>query len=212
MQTGTPGINLIRLSFSNQSADSLIDLAKKVLDSTINNPNFPDNDELIIELENSVLETERMQLTETKTSVVLALCRNNLISSLKNLAAHIEEVSSGNMEIATSSGFILYNRIFSQEKPTVISDFLIESGNRSNGIRIHFNAKGHNNRYLLQFTENPQYDDSWKTLKVSKSNTIRLEGVFDRPGKFVRLMVINSGGKSDWSEVFPLILNPRNVA
>ncbi len=212
MQIGAKKINLIKINFANQSAENLIALSERIQESNFENDNFHEKETYLSEIKEISDRLNSLHTKLKRQTSALAAERNNLILVLTKFANYIEQIANGDSNIASTSGFTLYNRVFSQEKPSVIFNFEIIKGVKNNGIRIHFDAHGHNNRYLIQQTENPEYSDSWYTLKVSKNNMIRLEGIFDRPGKYLRIMVINSGGKSEWSDIFALLSPSKKVA
>jgi len=184
----------------------------RIQESNFENENFHEKETYLSEIKEISDRLNSLHTKLKRQTSALAAERNNLILVLTKFANYIEQIANGDSNIASTSGFTLYNRVFSQEKPSVIFNFEIIKGVKNNGIRIHFDAHGHNNRYLIQQTENPEYSDSWYTLKVSKNNMIRLEGIFDRPGKYLRIMVINSGGKSEWSDIFALLSPSKKVA
>ena len=200
----------IVINFTTLSDGNLESKALSIIDAMTDNPNFPNPDPSLAEVNTAVTEySSALAGARSKDKVQVELKnikRAALITVLKNLAAYVNYTSKGDRSIMASSGFDVSKDAKSAIVMSAPKNFKIVSGENSGQAFLKVSGVKGIKTYAHQYTPDPLTDASvWQTKYVT-TRYYTFEGLETAKKYWFRVAAIGSGDQIMYTDPIAMVI------
>ena len=200
----------IVISFTTLSDGNLESKALSIVDAMTDNPNFPNPDPSLADVNAAVTEySTALAGARTKDKVQVELKnikRAALIAVLKSLAVYVNFTSKGDRSIMASSGFDVNKETKSATVMSAPNNFKVVSGENSGEAFLKVSGVKGIKTYAYQYTPDPLTDASVWVIKYATTRNFTFEGLETAKKYWFRVAAIGSGDQIMYTDPIAMVV------